>query len=276
MLIRIFYLQFVFLVFNRVMMPFMNPIVVVKYGGNAMKKLELRRAIAQEIANLRRTRAVVVVHGGGPVIEKDLARVGIESSFLRGLRITTPEALEVIEKAITALSKELAQDIGEAIGLTGRDCNLLKARILEPEYGRVGRVFEVNTSLIETLLGQNITPVIGCIALDASGEPLNVNADWAAGAVAGLLNSEIIFLTDVAGVLRDPKDPSSLRKNLHELDAISWIDQGIISGGMIPKVEAALNALAMGAPQATIASGMEAGILELALRGEAGTIFTPD
>ena len=249
----------------------MKPIAVVKYGGNAMKSLELRRSIAAEIAALRQTRAVVVVHGGGPVIERDLARLGIQSEFLRGLRVTTPEALEVIEKAITLLSKELAQDIGGAIGLTGRDMQLLHAENLAPEYGRVGRVQRVNTSLIQTLLEQNITPVIGCIAVDSSGQTLNINADWAAGAVAGQLHSQIVFLTDVAGVMRDHKDPSTLVSSLTELETRAWIEQGIIAGGMIPKVEAALNALGMGAPQATIASGMSAGVLELALRGAAGT-----
>jgi acetylglutamate kinase len=254
----------------------MKPIAVVKYGGNAMKNLELRRAIAKEIAALRQFRSVVVVHGGGPVIERDLSRLGIESHFLRGLRITTPEALEVIEKAITALSKELAQDITNAIGLTGRDMNLLQAEIFEPEFGQVGRVHTVNTNLIKTLLAQNITPVIGCIALNHQGQALNINADWAAGAVAGQLSSEIIFLTDVPGVMQDPKDPSSLCPILLENQAVSWINQGIISGGMIPKVEAALNALSMGAPKATIASGMKAGVLELALQGAAGTTFSPN
>jgi acetylglutamate kinase len=253
----------------------MKPITVVKYGGNAMKNLELRRAIAQEIANLRQTREVVVVHGGGPVIERDLSRLNIESNFLRGLRVTTPDALEVIEKAITALSKELAQDITHAIGLTGRDMELLKASVLEPELGRVGKVHSVNTELIKTLLNQGITPVIGCIATDEHGQPLNINADWAAGAVAGKLNSEIIFLTDVAGVMQNPQDPSSLQAVLLEQQTKTWIEQGIISGGMIPKVEAALNALNMGAPKATIASGMKAGVLELALAGKAGTTFSP-
>jgi acetylglutamate kinase len=253
----------------------MKPIAVVKYGGNAMKNLELRRTIAKEIAGLRQTRQVVVVHGGGPVIERDLGRLGIESNFVRGLRVTTPEALEVIEKAITTLSKELAQDITQAIGLTGRDIQLLRASLLEPELGRVGRVHSVNTELIKILLAQNITPVIGCIAIDEHGEPLNINADWAAGAVAGKLGSEIIFLTDVTGVMQDPQNPSSLQPVLLEQQAKAWIEQGIISGGMIPKVEAALNALSMGAPKATIASGMKARVLELALAGKAGTTFSP-
>jgi acetylglutamate kinase len=259
----------------------MNELLVVKYGGNAMKSLELRRAVALEIANLKSSRQVVVVHGGGPVIEKDLARLGIESHFLRGLRVTTSEALEVIEGALTKLSKELSQEIagkaGRAIGLTGRDSRLLEAVPLEPEFGRVGRVERVNTGLIEDLLAAGITPVIGCIAVETSGEstgqPLNVNADWAAGAVAGALASSIVFLTDVPGVMRDFHDPSTLAANLSASETRAWIAEGHISGGMIPKVEAALYALERGSPRATIASG-NPGVLENAVRAEAGTTFT--
>jgi acetylglutamate kinase len=232
-----------------------NETILIKYGGNAMKSLELRRAVAQEIAVLRASRRVIVVHGGGPLIERDLARLGIQSEFLRGLRVTTPEALEIIEKALTTLSKELAQEIGEAIGLTGRDSKLLIGTPLEAELGRVGRVETVNTALLQTLLGVGITPVVGCIAVDSAGEALNVNADWAAGAVAGAMAAPVIFLTDVNEVR-------------------AWIADGTISGGMIPKVEAALYALERGARSATIASGMEPGILERALRGEAGTTIT--
>jgi acetylglutamate kinase len=263
----------------------MNEVLVIKYGGNAMKSLELRRAVALEIASLKTSRPVVVVHGGGPVIEKDLARLGIESHFLRGLRVTTPEALEVIEGALTKLSKELSQEIGglnpqsggRAIGLTGRDSRLLEAVPLQAEFGRVGRVERVNTDLIRDLLTVGITPVIGCIAVEMTGEmtgePLNVNADWAAGAVAGALGSSIVFLTDVAGVMRDFHDPSTLAANLSASQTRAWIAEGIISGGMIPKVEAALYALERGSPSATIASGMNPGVLEMAVRGQTGTTF---
>ncbi|NJK43408.1 MAG: acetylglutamate kinase [Pleurocapsa sp. SU_196_0] len=245
--------------------------MVVKYGGNAMKSLELRRAVSGEIAALRSAHRVVVVHGGGPVIERNLKRLNIESSFLRGLRVTTPEALEVIESALTLLGKELSQDIGHAVGLTGRDDHLLQAVPLEAEFGRVGRVERVNTALLETLLSVGLTPVIGCIAVDESGDALNVNADWAAGAVAGAMTAPVIFLTDVNGVRRDPTDPSSLASSLSATEVRAWIDNGSISGGMIPKVEAALYALERGAPSATIASGMEAGVLEKASSGAAGT-----
>jgi acetylglutamate kinase len=245
-----------------------NTPLVIKYGGNAMKSLSLRRAVAREIAALRHERRVVVVHGGGPVIERDLKRLNIESSFLRGLRVTTPEALEVIEKALTMLSKELSQDIGHAIGLTGRDSRLLEGVTLEADLGRAGRVETVNTQLIETLMSANITPVIGCIAVDGDGAALNINADWAAGAVAGAMRAPVVFLTDVNGVRRDPNDPHSLASSLTAAEVRAWIADGSISGGMIPKVEAALYALERGAPSATIASGMEAGVLS---SGNAGT-----
>jgi acetylglutamate kinase len=254
----------------------MNELLVVKYGGNAMKSPELRRAVAGEIAALRASRPIVVVHGGGPVIEASLARLGIESHFLRGLRVTTPDAMDVIESSITKLSKELSQEIGEAIGLTGRDAALLEAQLMDPELGRVGRVERVNVGLIQTLLASDLTPVIGCIAIQTgTGQALNVNADWAAGSVAGALKSSLVFLTDVPGVMRDPKDPSTLAPSLTERQTREWIEQGIISGGMIPKVEAALHALERGAPSATIASGMIAGVLQQAARGEAGTTLRP-
>lgn len=253
----------------------MDELLVVKYGGNAMKSLDLRRAVAREIAALRQTRPVVVVHGGGPVIEASLTRLGIESRFLRGLRVTSPEAMDVIESAITKLSKELSQEIGTSIGLTGRDDSLLEAEIMDAELGRVGRVERVNVSLIRSLLAAKLTPVIGCIAVEiGDGQALNVNADWAAGSVAGALKSSLVFLTDVPGVMRDPKDPGTLAPALSSQEARSWIDRGIISGGMIPKVEAALYALERGATSATIASGMSAGVLERAAEGRAGTTLT--
>jgi acetylglutamate kinase len=254
----------------------MNDLLVVKYGGNAMKSPELRRAVAAEIAALRASRPVVVVHGGGPVIEASLSRLGIESRFLRGLRVTSPDAMDVIEAAITKLSKELSQEIGGAIGLTGRDAALLEAHVLEAELGRVGRVERVNVNLINTLLESNITPVIGCIAVESgTGDALNINADWAAGSVAGALGSSLVFLTDVPGVMRDPKDPSTLAPSLTKSETLEWINQGIISGGMIPKVEAALHALDRGAQSATIASGMLAGVLGQAAKAQAGTTLRP-
>ena len=250
--------------------------VVIKYGGNAMKSAGLRRAVAQEIAALSSERSVVVVHGGGPVIERELARRGLESRFVDGLRFTSPEAMEAIELALGGLNKQLSQDLGAAVGLTARDSQLLRGEVLDPgRYGRVGRVTGVNTGLLLALLGAGLTPVLGCLALDAAGDPMNVNADTAAGAVAGALGWGVVFLTDVDGVYRRFPDPASRAAQLTRAEVQQGREQGWIAGGMLPKLDAALNALEAGAPFAVIASGMEAGVLAAALRGEAGTRVVP-
>ena len=188
--------------------------------------------------------------------------------------MTSPQAMDVVEMALCQLNKQLAQDIGGAVGLMGRDCNLLTAETFDPALGRVGRVTGVNADLLRTLLGAGITPVVGCVAVGPDGDALNINADTAAGAVAGALNEGIIFLTDVDGVYRNYPDPASRANALSRAEAEEGIRAGWIAGGMIPKVRAALDALDRGAPHATIASGMVAGVLAAAARGEAGTRVT--
>lgn len=252
--------------------------MIIKYGGNAMKSLELRRAVAGEIAALRGEFGVVVVHGGGPVIERELAARGIPSEFRAGLRVTSPEAMDVVEMALCQLNKQLSQEVGAgrwAVGLMGRDSDLLRAEVLDPELGRVGRVTGVNAALLRTLLGAGILPVVGCVAVGGDGKALNVNADTAAGAVAGALGEGIVFLTDVDGVYRAYPDPASLARQLTRAETEAGIAEGWIAGGMVPKVRAALEALDAGAPFAVIASGMTAGVLAAAVRGEAGTRLVP-
>jgi acetylglutamate kinase len=250
--------------------------LVIKYGGNAMKSENLRKAIALEIAALRTEYAVVVVHGGGPIIEANLKARGLVSEFKRGMRVTSSEVMEVIELCMTKLSKELAQDLGNAVGLSGRDSNLLVGVALEPlELGRAGKVNTVNVDLLRALLKAGYTPVVGCLGVDAAGEALNVNADWVAGVVAGALECPILYLSDVDGVYRNYPDPSSLALTLEVAQIRQGIAEGWISGGMIPKVEAALYALERGASSATIASGMQAGVLAEAVVGRAGTRIIP-
>ncbi|MEF2276991.1 acetylglutamate kinase [Deinococcus sp. YIM 134068] len=249
--------------------------MIVKYGGNAMKSLELRRAVAGEIAALRATHPVVVVHGGGPVIERELAARGIPSEFRGGLRVTSPGAMDVVEMALCQLNKQLSQDVGAAVGLMGRDSGLLRAEVLDAALGRVGRVTGVNADLLRTLLGAGLTPVVGCVAVGPDGDALNVNADTAAGAVAGALGEGIVFLTDVDGVYRAYPDPASRAPHLTHAETEGGLAEGWIAGGMIPKVRAALDALGAGAPYAVIASGMTAGVLGAAAQGEAGTRITP-
>ncbi|GGR25982.1 acetylglutamate kinase [Deinococcus ruber] len=250
--------------------------MIIKYGGNAMKSVELRRVVAREIGELRRELPVVVVHGGGPVIERELTVRGIESRFVDGLRFTSPDAMDAVEMALCKLNKELSQDIGDAVGLMGRDSELLRGELLDrTRYGRVGQVTGVNTALLHTLLAAGITPVLGCLAVDADGEVMNVNADTSAGAVAGAMQQGIVFLTDVAGVYRAFPDPASLAAELTRAEVVKGMEDGWIAGGMIPKVGAALSALDAGAPFAVIASGMQAGVLAAAVGGNAGTRLIP-
>lgn len=249
--------------------------IVIKYGGNAMKSLELRRAITAEISTLRAQEDVVIVHGGGPVIEQNLKARNIPSEFKRGLRVTTPEVMDVTEQALTRLSKELAQDLGNAIGLSGRDMKLLVGNTVAEDLGRVGLIHTVNTELLHKLIKIGITPVLACVGTDENGDALNVNADWAAGAVAGALNAPILYLTDVDGVYTNYPDPDSLAPQLTRADLQKGIEDGWIAGGMIPKVEAALHALDKGAPSATIGSGMRSGVLNEMVSGTIGTRIVP-
>ncbi|WP_407569396.1 acetylglutamate kinase [Deinococcus altitudinis] len=250
--------------------------MIVKYGGNAMKSVDLRRGVAGEIAGLRRELPVVVVHGGGPAIERELKARGVPSQFVDGLRVTMPEVMDIVEMALCKLNKELSQDIGNAVGLMGRDSWLLRGEALDPErLGRVGRVTGVNTDLLHTLLAAGITPVVGCVAVAEDGEALNVNADTAAGAVAGAMRQGVLFLTDVNGVYRAYPDPATLAPTLTRAEVQGGIQAGWIAGGMLPKVGAALSALDAGAPFAVIASGMEVGTVAAAAHGQAGTRILP-
>ncbi len=246
--------------------------LVLKYGGNAMTDGATRREVAAELRRLATSGACpVVVHGGGPFIGAALDEAGLPHRFVRGLRVTSPASLEVVERVLTLLGKRLAQEIGPAIGLTGRDASLLLAARLDPELGRVGRVERVATAPLLTLAAAGIVPVLACLAVDAQGELLNVNADDVAGAVAGALGEGVLFLTNVPGVLDDPDDPASLLGSLSRAEAVARIADGGITGGMIPKVEAALGALALGAPFAIVGDGRTPAGVRAALRGSGGT-----
>ncbi len=242
--------------------------MVIKYGGNAMTDAPTRRAVAAGLREAAETGTPpVVVHGGGPFIQAALDAAGLEHRFVRGLRVTTAESLEVVERVLTLLGKGLAQEIGPAVGLTGRDAGLLLAAAREPELGRVGRMERVDTRALLALRGAGLVPVIGCLARSEDGAMLNVNADEVAGAVAGALGEGVVFLTNVPGVLDDPGRPDSLLPELTRGEALARIEDGRVAGGMIPKVEAALEALAQGAPFAVIADGRDPEGVARALAG---------
>lgn len=249
----------------------MDTALLVKIGGSLKGAGELLDELAAYGGPL------VLVHGGGPNIGEWLGRMGFSTHFHRGLRVTPPEQMEVVEMVLTALGKQLAQGFFQrgrlAVALTGRDGGLLEAIPLETQLGRVGEVSQVKAELLQKMLSVGITPLVAPIGLDARG-PLNINADMAAGAVAGALGWPAVFLTDVIGVLNDPQNPQSRYPQLTRSQVQNLIAEGVISGGMIPKVESALNALDKGSPWAVIAKGSQ-GILQAVLKGEAGTRVLP-
>jgi acetylglutamate kinase len=247
--------------------------IVIKYGGNAMTDKVVRKEVAEEIRALADEGfQPIVVHGGGPFIKAALDKAKLEHRFVRGLRVTTAESLPIIEQVLTVLNKELAQEIGNAIGLTGRDAGVLQAKTFDDSLGFVGKISSVNKTLLSALLAANITPVLACIAEHETNHGvLNINADEVAGAVAGTLEIPVVFLTDIAGVLDNPSDKTSLLRELNSSDIQTRIADGRISGGMIPKVEAALDALGQGAAYAVIADGRDATTLRQAIVGRAGT-----
>jgi len=242
--------------------------LVIKYGGNAMTDPGTRRAVAAGLRHMTDGGVPpVVVHGGGPFIQTALDAAGLDHSFVRGLRVTSPESMVVIERVLTLLGKELAQEIGPAVGLTARDAAAITAEVRDPELGLVGRVTNVDLRAVRALRRGGLVPVLACLAVDEAGAPLNVNGDEAAGAVAGALGEGVLFLTNVPGVLDDPADPATLLPLLTRAEAQDRIADGRIAGGMIPKVEAALTALSQGAPFAVIADGRDADGVARALAG---------
>lgn len=241
--------------------------IVIKYGGNAMTDEVTRRQVAGRIRDMAAAEPPVLVHGGGPFIQAALDAAGLEHRFVRGLRVTTPASLEVIERELTVLGKRLAQEIGPAVALTGRDAGLLLARAAAAELGRVGHMRAVDVRALTALRAAGMVPVVACLAVADDGALLNVNADEVAGAVAAALGEGVLFLTNVPGVLDDPADPATLLTDLTAAEAVGRIEDGRISGGMIPKVEAALAALRVGAPFAVIADGRDPAGVDNALSG---------
>jgi len=254
--------------------------LVIKYGGNAMTDRDTRAAVAAGVRGLASAGVPpVLVHGGGPNIAAALDAQGIEHRFVRGLRVTNDAAMEVVETVLTMLGKELAYEVGPAVSLTGRDARLLLAERIGEELGRVGRVAAVDTTVLSVLRDGGLVPVVASVGMEmAAGRPgtsLNVNADEAAGAIAGALGEGAVFLTNVPGVLDDPDDAESLIPELGPASARERIADGRIAGGMIPKVEAALFALEQGAPFAAIADGRHPDGVRDALAGS-GTRLLPD
>ena len=258
---------------------FLDKTLVIKYGGHAMTDEELRASFAVDVVLLKYIGLKpVIVHGGGPQIERTLGRLGIASRFVKGLRVTDDATMEVVEMVLGGtVNREIVELVqrggGQAIGLTGNDGRMLLVRKRE-ELGRVGEVAAVDPAPIRALTEAGFIPVIAPIGVDAHGVTHNVNADEAAGAIARALQAEkLILLTDVEGV----KDRSGrLIGQLSEPEVKKLVEEGTIAGGMIPKVECCLDALRGGVNRAHIVDGriLHAILLEVFTDGGVGTLLT--
>ena len=258
---------------------FLDKTIVIKYGGHAMTDEELRASFAVDVVLLKYIGLKpVIVHGGGPQIERTLERLGIASSFVKGLRVTDDATMEVVEMVLGgSVNREIVELVqrggGQAIGLTGNDGRMLLVRRREG-LGRVGEVVAVDPAPIRALTGAGFIPVIAPLGIDAHGVTHNVNADEAAGAIARALEAEkLILLTDVEGV----KDASGrLIGQLSEPEVKKLIEEHTIDGGMIPKVECCLEALRGGVARAHIVDGriLHAILLEIFTDGGVGTLLT--
>lgn len=242
-------------------------IVVIKYGGNAMLNDDLKKHVMEDIVLLSTIGIrVVLVHGGGPEINTMLTKLGKEVRFVDGLRYTDAETLDVVEQVLTGkINKDIVSRLiaegGRAVGLSGIDAGLMKAiRTTKngQDLGYVGEVVDVDTSILTTLLVGGFIPVVSTVALGCDGDGIhyNINADTAAAKIAVALGAEkFVQLTNVPGLLRDIKDPTTLIPRIHVNDAQKFIDNGTIAGGMIPKIECCILARNGGVPRTHIIDG---------------------
>lgn len=262
---------------------FKDRIVVVKYGGAAMKDGSLKDKVIRDIVFLACVGVrPVVVHGGGPEINSWLDKLGIEAQFKHGLRVTDAPTMDVVEMVLVGrVNKELVSLIsragGSAVGLCGKDGNLIKARPEGREgIGFVGEVTSMDVRLLESLLKDGYIPVVSSVAADENGQAYNVNADTVAGELAAALGAEkLILLTDTAGILKDYKDPSTLLPRLDIQEARELISSGVVGGGMIPKVQCCVRSLAQGVRATHIIDGRipHALLLEIFTDGGIGSMI---
>ena len=245
---------------------FKGSVIVVKYGGSAMKDEALKRHVIEDLALLKLVGfKPVIVHGGGKEISRWVEKTGIEPRFYKGLRITDAATLEIAEMVLGKVNSELvmmAQRLGvNAVGISGVDGNLLQVRKLCPDgrdIGFVGEVENVDTTILKELIEDDFIPVIYPIGFDEEGQSYNINGDHAAAAIAQAVHADkLVFLTDTSGVLRDVNNPKSLISELYADEARELIDQGVIAGGMIPKVENCIDSVEKGVGRVHILDGRQ-------------------
>ena len=237
-------------------------VVVIKYGGNAMINEQLKQQVMEDIVLLWLIGVkVVLVHGGGPEINETMKKLGKEAQFVNGLRVTDRETVDIVQMVLAGkINKTLVNLIqmkgGHAVGLSGIDGGILEARMKDEALGYVGTVTKVRPQPINDLLEKGYIPVVSTVASDRMGNAYNINGDTAAARIAGALNAErLIMMTDIAGVLRDKDDPSTLIPHITVSEARELYDSGVISGGMIPKVDCCIDALEHGVDNVVIMDG---------------------
>lgn len=256
--------------------------VVVKYGGNAMINETLKQQVMEDIVLLWLIGVkIVLIHGGGPEISELMKKVGKESVFVDGLRVTDKESMEIVQMVLAGkVNKTLVNLLemkgGRAVGLSGIDGRIIESRIKNEKLGFVGEITKINPKTIEDLLSNGYIPVISTIGCDASGNTYNINGDTAAAHIAGALNAErLIMMTDIDGILRDKDDPSTLIHEISIAETEKLYSVGIISGGMIPKVECCVEAIHKGVKNVVIMDGRvpHSILMELLTDEGAGTLF---
>jgi acetylglutamate kinase len=256
---------------------FRGAVVVVKYGGNAMVDPQLGRAVADDVVLLRAVGLKpVVVHGGGPQISALMERLGKQPEFRDGLRVTDAETVDIARMVLVGkVNRDIVSAINVhgplAVGLSGEDAGLILAGARRPDLGYVGDVRSVNATILERLLAEDLIPVVSTIGSDATGQAYNINADTVAGALAAALGADkALFLTDVPGLLAHRDDPSSLISHTTTDELQAMIDEGRLTGGMIPKVAAALHAVQHGVRSAHLLDGRTEHVLLLEVFSDAG------
>ena len=243
---------------------FNRKIVVVKYGGSAMLDDELKKNVIKDVVLLKLVGfKPIIVHGGGKEISRWVGKVGMEPKFINGLRVTDKDTMEIAEMVLAKVNKELVamvESLGvNAVGISGKDGGLLKCRKKQTEggdIGFVGEVTKVEPKILEDLLEKDFLPIIAPIGLDDDYNTYNINADDAACAIAKAINAEkLAFLTDIEGVYKDPKDPSTLISELNVSDGKKLMEEGYIGGGMLPKIQNCIDAIENGVSRVHILDG---------------------
>jgi len=241
---------------------FNGKIIVVKYGGNAMINEQLKEQVMEDIALLWLIGVkVVLVHGGGPEINEMMSKLGKKPEFVDGLRVTDKETVDIVQMVLAGkVNKSLVTLLqtkgGHAIGLSGIDGGLIEAQIKDERLGYVGKITKIRPQPVTDLLEKNYIPVVSTVASDRQGNVYNINGDTAAAYIAGALGAErLIMMTDIAGILRDKDDPTTLIPHITIEEAGKLYEEGVISGGMIPKVDCCIEALHRGVKDVTIMDG---------------------